>query len=277
MVFKPGASAIWTAFRARLLKTGQTTQYNSELDDGYYEKGFAKAYEILTAGQFSGTVNVDLIHLTNAGISFDSGTKEIRAAGLMGIFVAGGGETIVVTGSTSNDGTYTTASADANKIVVNEALADEAAGATVSIAKRESHSNNCVLDLMTGLMWMRYGSYSPGKMGDAGDGKMPWTGQLWDIFQYCAACNTAEVGGYSDWRVSNAFELLSLANLAAPTGIPDSTAFASFPSGASDFWTSTTRPATTTAAITFVFNTTILFYYAKTTTDLYTMLVRGGI
>lgn len=273
MVFKPGASAIWTAFRARLLKTGQTTQYNSELDDGYYEAGFAKAYEILTAGQFSGTVNVDLIHLTNAGISFDSGTKEIRGAGLMGIFVAGGGETIVVTGSVSNDGVYTTASADANKIVVNEALADEAAGATVSIAKRESHSNNCVLDLMTGLIWMRYGSYSPGKMGTAGDGKMPWTGQLYDIFQYCAACNTASVGGYSDWRVANINEQASIADYGTNNSLPDTTVFPSFPNDT--VWSSTTVHDTTTWAK--CYEGDYVIYLRVKTTLCYVMLVRGGI
>lgn len=41
-----------------LLKTGQTTQYNSELDDGYYEKGTAKSYTVLTTGDYSGTTNV---------------------------------------------------------------------------------------------------------------------------------------------------------------------------------------------------------------------------
>ena len=40
--------------RGRLLKTGQTTQYSSELDDGYHEKGLAKNYQVLTTGQYSG-------------------------------------------------------------------------------------------------------------------------------------------------------------------------------------------------------------------------------
>ena len=47
----------WGSFPARMLKTGQTTQYSSELDDGHYEAGIAKpttAYEVLTTGQYSG-------------------------------------------------------------------------------------------------------------------------------------------------------------------------------------------------------------------------------
>lgn len=47
-------------YRGRLLKTSQTTQYASELDDGYYEKGLAKRYEILTTGQHSGVCEFDL-------------------------------------------------------------------------------------------------------------------------------------------------------------------------------------------------------------------------
>ena len=44
----------WGSFPARMLATGQTTQYSSELDDGYHEKGLAKNYQVLTTGQYSG-------------------------------------------------------------------------------------------------------------------------------------------------------------------------------------------------------------------------------
>ena len=43
-----------------LLKTGQTTSYNSYADDGYYEKGLSKQYTILTAGQYDGTTSITL-------------------------------------------------------------------------------------------------------------------------------------------------------------------------------------------------------------------------
>ncbi len=41
-------------YPGKLLKTGQTTQYSGELDDGHYEVGRTKRYLILTTGQHSG-------------------------------------------------------------------------------------------------------------------------------------------------------------------------------------------------------------------------------
>ena len=49
-----------------LLKTGQTTQYDSKLDDGHYEKGVAKSYTVLTTGQYTGTTNITLNSKTDA-------------------------------------------------------------------------------------------------------------------------------------------------------------------------------------------------------------------
>jgi hypothetical protein len=135
--------------------------------------GRPKSYAVLTTGQYSGTKNVDLIHYTAATIAFVAGTKKITdSANGLAIFKAG--DLIPVTGSASNNGVYTVVTGNvAGEIVVAEALADEAAGASVSIAKRESKSNNCVLDNNTGLMWLRDPSNYPAKMG-ASDGKLLW-------------------------------------------------------------------------------------------------------
>jgi hypothetical protein len=146
---------------ARLIKTGCMAV------------GRPKSYAVLTTGQYSGTKNVDLIHYTAATIAFVAGTKKITdSANGLAIFKAG--DLIPVTGSASNNGVYTVVTGNvAGEIVVAEALADEAAGASVSIAKRESKSNNCVLDNNTGLMWLRDPSNYPAKMG-ASDGKLLW-------------------------------------------------------------------------------------------------------
>ena len=196
---------------AKLLATGQTTQYSSEPDDGYFEKGIVKSYTILTTGAQSGNAVIELIHLdANTGVSFVAATKEIDCAGAMGVFKAAGGETIVITGSTSNNGTFTTkATGDANKILVNETIVNEAAGASVVIKKQETitNGNNVVIDNNTGLMWARNTS---SKMGVAGEGNMPWTGVPYDIFAFCSAANAASLGGYSDWRIPNMTELASL-------------------------------------------------------------------
>lgn len=217
-----------------LLATGQKTQYDSEPDDGYYQKGLAKAYTILTLGQYAGTVNVDLIHYTAATIAFVAATKTITdTANGLAIFKTN--DVIIITGSVSNNGAYTVATGNvAGSIVVSKALADEAAGASVSIAKREAMSKNCVQDLNTSLMWARD---QPTKFGTASNGNMPWTGQLYDIFQFCAAANAASLGGYTDWRVPNAFEMINLLTT-TPFIRPDMTAFPSY--GEASGWTSTT-------------------------------------
>ena len=221
---------------AGLLATGQTTQYSGEPDDGYHEIGIAKSYTVLSTGAYSGTSNIDLQHYSGADVSFDSASKEIRSTGNCGVFLAAGADTVIVSGSGSNDGTFTSTSATADKIVVSEAVSDEAAGATVTLKKREAKSNNCVQDNNTGLMWSRYVS---DKMGTASDGQMPWTGKDYDIFQYCAVCNTASLAGYTDWRVANLLEMISIDDFGGQVG-PNATAFPSWPAYLSYIWVSTT-------------------------------------
>ena len=195
-----------------LLATGQTVQYNSELDDGYYKKGVAKSYLVLDTGQYSLTKNVDLIHYTGTAghISFVNATKLIVDSDA-GLAIFKTNDIIVITGSVSNPGPFTVALGNVpGQILTTEALVNETPAGAVSIAKRESKSNNCVQDLNTGLMWLRNPSNTPAKMGLTSNGTMPWTGQLYDIFQYCAAVNAAAVGGYNDWRIANSVELTSL-------------------------------------------------------------------
>ena len=268
-----GNAAGTAGYTSKLLKTGQTTQYSSELDDGYYEKGVAKSYTVLSTDQHNGTTNIDLVHLeASIAVSFDATSKEIRGTGLMGVFKAAGGETIVVTGSASNNGVFTTkATGTADKIIVNETIVDESAGATVSIAKREAHSNNCVLDNNTGLMWSRY-AFS--KFGVAGTGLMPWTGVPYDIFAACAAANAASLSGYTDWRVPNQYELYSILDSEAATGAPDSKAFPSYPI-ANLTWSSTTRVDVTSNAIAINFYRNVGVLDAKTAAYC-CVLVRGG-
>lgn len=261
------------AWIARLLKTGQTTQYSGELDDGYYEMGVAKRYQVRTVGQYSGTSNLDLIHLTAATIAFAATTPGTITDSGNGLAMFKTGETIIITGSGSNDGTYTVSTGGvAGTIRTTEATLLEAAGATVSIAKREALSNNCVLDQNTGLMWARYTSAENATMGTGGDGLMPWTGQLYDIFQWCAAANAASLGGYADWRVPNDIELINLRNMEVPNALPDAVAFPSWPAGY--VWSATTCPSNTSSAMDVYSYDGDVYYHTKSTAY-YSALVRG--
>lgn len=57
---KPIYPTAWCKFMGLLLKTGQTTQYSSKEDDGYFKKGLARDYTVLTAEQYSGTTEITL-------------------------------------------------------------------------------------------------------------------------------------------------------------------------------------------------------------------------
>ena len=257
-----------------LLKTGQTTQYDSELDDGHYEAGLDKRYEVLTTGAQSGTSNIDLIHLTGTGIAFAATTPGTITDTGNGLAIFKTGDVLIVTGSGLHDGTYNISTGNvAGTIRTTEATLLEAAGATVSLAKREALSNNCVRDLNTGLMWARYTSAQNAAMGAASDGKMEWTGVLYDIFQWCAAANAAVLGGYSDWRIPNDLELRCLCDMEAPNALPDATAFPGW-STATYYWSSTTQPIDTSYAMDVGFYYGIMGYHTETTT-FFASLVRG--
>jgi hypothetical protein len=77
----------------------------------------------------------------------------------------------------------------------------------------DSHSNNCVQDNVTGLMWMRYINGNVGV--DYGKGRtinIPWTtdGSGIGIWEYLSAANAASLAGYTDWRIPNILEVLSI-------------------------------------------------------------------
>ena len=257
-----------------LLETGQTTQYSSELDDGYYEAGLNKRYIVLSTGNQSGTSNIDLIHLTDTSLAFAATTPGTITDSNNGLAMFKTGDVIVVSGSASNDGVYNVSTGNvAGTIRTTEATVLGAAGPSVSIAKREALSNNCVQDLVTGRMWARYTSAENAAMGAASDGKMPWTGKLYDIFQWCAAANAASLGGYSDWREPNDMELAGLRNMETPNALPDSTAFPGW-SIADYYWSSTTRPNSTSYAMLVHFASGSVYFYTKSTTY-FASLVRG--
>jgi len=232
-----GKAAGTTGYTSKLLKTGQTTQYNSELDDGYYEAGVAKSYTINTTGAQSGTTNVDLAHYVGGAgaIAFNNTTHKITDSGNgLAIFKTGD---VILTSSASNPGPFTVTTGNvAGEIVCSGAtFTDETPAGAVTISKREAISNNTVLDNNTGLEWMRTISV---KFGVASDGKMPWYNTIYDIFQWCAAVNLASVGGHNDWRVPNWRESLSIVNVAY--GFLDSTTFpTNYSSGV--YWTSSTQ------------------------------------
>jgi len=129
--------------------------------------------------------------------------------------------------------------------------------------KTDLISNACVFDLRTKLMWLRT---PPDALGPASDGKLPWTTNVngEGIFPFVTAANLAKLAGYSDWRIPNIFEGVSLSLWEAPAISADPVAF---PSGlAVPMWTSTTRPNSTSNAISFTLGGNFMGLAIKTST-----------
>lgn len=255
-----------------VLATGQTTQYSSEADDGFYQKGIAKRYEVLTAGAFAGTTNIDLAHYAGGAgnIDFVAATKKITDSG-NGLAIFKTGDKIICSGPAdpANIVILTVATGNvAGETVVTEVIADEAPAGVVTISKREAHSNACVLDNNTGLRWSRT---LADKMGAASGGLMPWTGQLYDMYAYAAAANAASLAGYTDWRIPDDVEALGIMD--QENRVPDSTAWPGIAVN-TVLWTSTTYKGTTTDGV-YVYQGQLIGNQAKTTASS-VLLVRGG-
>lgn len=155
-------------------------------DSADYQNGIIPIYNILTTGQYSGTVNLDVANYAAPTIAFVSATKKIidTSNGLITVLT---GDTIVIWGSVSNNGVYTVATGGvAGEIVTTEALLDEAAGAYVTILKRAVHSNNVVHDKNTNFDWMRYVSV-PEKLGVASNGLLTWWSAVTNYSLHAAA------------------------------------------------------------------------------------------
>lgn len=139
--------------------------------------------------------------------------------------------------------------------------------------KTDVHSNACVMDDATGLMWSRTVSAS---VGPTSNGLLPWTtnGSGEGIFTYAAAANTAGLAGYSDWRIPNLFELITLCDYEASTAYPNATAFPSWSANA--VYSSTTGPSLTTGAMFILFASGAVSRQDKALTGM-GLLVRGPL
>jgi len=143
--------------------------------------------------------------------------------------------------------------------------------------KTDAHSNNCVIDNNTGLMWSRYVCAS---LGPTSDGRLPWTTNAngEGIFTYCAAANAASLGGYTDWRIPNIFELFLLYNHGLSLVTPDTTAFPGWPNSnlaIYGIWSSTTQGSGTGNAMYIITGDGAVGRGFSKSNNLYTALVRG--
>jgi len=139
----------------------------------------------------------------------------------------------------------------------------------------DNHSNECVFDKVTGLLWIR--SETPSIYG-TGAQDLLWNdtaGVNEDIFKYCDIANLTQLSGFSDWRIPNIVELCSIAILNSPNARPDNTAFPSL--SPTLFYSSTTRVDAVLRAYTLTLLSGTVSSSFKTTDRSKLLLCRLGI
>lgn len=105
-------------------------------------------------------------------ISFTAATKKINS--VAGEFSTGAlavGRVFTVTGSNSNDGTYTVVAITASDITTSEALVDEATGASVTI------------DTVSDRIWDFKDQANTKQLGGHADWRVPNISELWSLFK----------------------------------------------------------------------------------------------
>ncbi len=140
----------------------------------------------------------------------------------------------------------------------------------------DNHSNECVFDKVTGIMWLRFDT--PPIYG-TGNQDLLWddtAGNNEDIFEYCDQANLSNLSGFSDWRIPNSDESLSIATSDLSIISPRINK-AAFPSLSIFLHTSTTRVTDVTAAWGINYSDGRLTPNIKTTGRRPTALIRLGI
>ena len=185
-----------------LLATGQQTVYVAG-DDGDYRRGLIKRYSVLSTGAQSGTTNVDTPSYAGNGIAFAATTPGTITDTGNGLATFKTGDVIVVRGSASNDGVYNVSTGNvAGTIRTTEATLLEAATPYVSICKRVAPSNNTVIDLNTGLMWLRYTTGGPALLvGLASDGKLCWNDATYHFTLHAAGADLQIIASSKTLRI----------------------------------------------------------------------------
>lgn len=131
-------------------------------------------------------------------------------------------------------------------------------------ALTDTHSNECVFDKVTGLMWQRTASAA---VFGVGTEDLFWDSPvlLEDIFNYCDKANLAALSGFTNWRIPNIKELLSLCRIYfGNPGYPNVTAWPTLASNVL-VWSSTTRAENTAQGYQLAIQGMLTTSSAKTT------------
>jgi hypothetical protein len=260
---------------AGLLKTGQTTSYETA-DDGDLELGIAHSYEILTTGQYSGTTNIVIngkTHALSNNCVKDNNTKLMWARYVPNADIgpAADGklfwkqwtlaaETVTFT---NVDGKIT---ADAGTPFNTSALC---AGRKFTIANSGAGNNGTrtVAAITTSVITTIEGVNDEASIAIS---FATVDDLIWDFLDQA---NANSFGGYTDWRIPNYHELLSIVDLDHCNPAIDTTVFPSTPT--TSHWIASTNPCNSAHAFYVDFSNGSVDYSIKEAGKYYVRLVRS--
>jgi len=259
---------------SRPLVTGQTVSYATG-DDGDLEKGVAKSYEAYTTGQYSGTTNITINGKThalsnNCVIDNRTGLMWARYVPTADIGPAANGtlfweQWTLAANSCTFDSAAKTITAAAETPYSVDALC---AGRKITISG--TTSNNGVVTVATISTTVITTVEALVNEGPIAASFATLADLIWDAL---AQANANSLGGYSDWRIPNCYELASIVNLGNYNPCIDTTFFPSTPN--SHHWTSSSRLSTTISAFFVFFYDAVVSYSDKRLSKFYCRFVRG--
>ena len=258
-----------------LLKTGQTTKYHDG-DDGDLELGVAKRYRIHTTGQFSNTTNITIngkAHALSNNCVRDNRTGLIwaRYVPIADIGPAADGKLFwkqwTLAGKT--DISFDAATKKIHSVAGEFDTGALCAGRKFTVAGATSNDGTFTVsaitanDITTVEALVNEGAGAPITIATVDD-------LIWDFLDQT---NANALGGYSDWRIPNHFELPSIIDLGNCNPAIDT---AVFPSTPTDYhWTASTYPCGSASAFGVYFYNGIVNGINKATNKHSARLVRG--
>lgn len=262
---------------SKLLKTGQETSYETG-DDGDLEKGVAKDYTALTTGQYSGTTNIVIngkTHALSNNCVKDNRTGLVWARHVPNADIgpAANGQLFWAQWTLANklDISFDAATKVINSVAGQFSASACCVGRKIAITGADEAGNNQTVTVTA--ITANNMTVSEVIVDEAAGASISFAAVddlIWDALDQA---NANELGGYSDWRIPNYYELASLVDLGVYNPCIDTAFFPSTPS--SYHWTSSTRPDNTAYAFYVHFYNGYVYGCSKEANKYYVRLVRG--
>lgn len=257
------------------LKTGQTTSYATG-SDGDLEKGVSRSYTTLTAGQYSGTSNITINGKTHA---LSNNCVQDNRTGLMWARYVPTADIGPATNgklfweewelADKTDISFDNASGEVRSAASEFNTSALCAGRKFTVVGTDSNDGTyTVSSITTGAI-----TTVEGVADEASGDTVTITtvdDLIWDALDQA---NANSLGGYTDWRIPNYFELVSILNLENCGPSINGTVFPSTPS---DYlWPSSTYQCSSSYAFVVNFYSGRVDYGYKQRDKYYLRFVRG--